>query len=106
MKKWFLCLCMCVFFLSTPAHAQTGICYIDLSSAAATLVQAQAQASSGDTLSAIGKLRELQAQIDAIIAGCEGTATNSNTPLPTNTPLAIPTPALDTVYVSENGLLS
>ncbi|MDX2078899.1 MAG: hypothetical protein SFZ02_20870 [bacterium] len=108
MKKWFLypLLCLCLLLLQTATYAQTGICYIDLSSAAATLVQAQAQASSGDTASAIGKLRELQAQIDAIIAGCEGTTTNSNAPLPTNTPLATPVPALDTVYVSENGLLS
>lgn len=102
---------------SLPASAQTGACIIDLSSAAATLVQAQAQASSGDNPAALAKLRELQAQIDAIIANCEGaTTTSANTPAPpptepvalfTNTPQPSPTiPATASEFTSANGLLT
>jgi len=118
MQKLILLTLFLIAVWSLPTYAQSGTCVIDLSSAAATLVQAQAQASSGDNPAAIAKLRELQAQIDAIIANCEGatvtlpdsTATPTVTePLPlfTNTPQPRPTiPPIARRFTAQNGVLS
>lgn len=118
MKKLMALTLFLIALWSLPAYAQSGTCVIDLSSAAATLVQAQAQASSGDNPAALAKLRELQAQIDAIIANCEGatvtlpdsTATPTATdPLPlfTNTPQAsATTPPIARRFTAQNGVLS
>ncbi len=117
MQKLMILTLFLIALWSLPTYAQSGTCVIDLSSAAATLVQAQAQASSGDNPAAIAKLRELQAQIDAIIANCDWTATTSlpdNTPIPTeplplltNTPQPRPTiPPIARRFTAQNGVLS
>jgi len=105
MKRLIILYTSLVLWLSTiiiPAHAQTNTCYIDLSAAAATLVQAQAQASSGDNATAIAKLRELQAQLDTIIANCEGNAQDNTRSAPTTPPIT----STDTIFVTDDGILS
>ncbi|GAB4318671.1 MAG: hypothetical protein Kow00117_08680 [Phototrophicales bacterium] len=65
-----------VLLLVFPTWAQDDItdteCIIDLSPIAAQLIQAQAQASQGDTTSALSIIADIQAQLDAITAACEG----------------------------------
>lgn len=116
MKRWIIIsisvLCMGVVSI----QAQTrGNCVIDLSAAAATLVQAQAQASSGDTTAAIAKIQELQAQLDVIIRNCDSATTSTTTTSPSPTipateimmPTATPTsPTTPTRFTTSNDLLS
>lgn len=113
--KRLICLCytFCLLgILTFSGHAQTGdSCLIDLSAAAASLVQAQARASSGDTAAAIAKIRELQAQLDAIVANCDGATSSTIQPTPapaeTNQPSATATaPPIPTRFTASNGILS
>lgn len=91
------------------SHAQTTACFIDLSAAAASLVQAQARASSGDTAAALAKLRELQAQLDVIIANCEGMIPQNIVPPPdviAQPTATATTPPIPTRFTATNGILS
>lgn len=109
----YLCYTLCLLgILTNFSQAQTGdSCLIDLSAAAASLVQAQARASSGDTAAAIAKIRELQAQLDAIVANCDGTTSANIQPTPapseTDQPSATATtPPIPTRFTASNGILS
>ncbi len=107
----YVCYALCLLgILTLSSHAQTGdSCLIDLSAAAASLVQAQAQASSGNIAAAIAKIRELQAQLDAIVANCDDATSTTIQPTPAETdqPSATATtPPIPTRFTASNGILS
>ncbi|PJF22553.1 MAG: hypothetical protein CUN56_05380, partial [Phototrophicales bacterium] len=83
-----------VLLLVFPTWAQDNItdtgCTIDLSPIAAQLIQAQAHASQGDTTGALSIIADIQAQLDALTAACEGQESSdiSETTTPQATPQA------------------
>ncbi len=65
---------VCVFCLVLPTFAQDDPppCDIDLQDAAAALIRAQAQASSGDGAAALATIADVQAALNAIQSNCAG----------------------------------
>lgn len=61
-----------LFIVQSPIQAQDDDCDIDLVSTITALIEAQRAADQGDDFAAVQQLEQVQAQLDALIASCEG----------------------------------